>query len=399
MGSRFTALPVSQGDAFLLERSDGTSILVDGGISQVGLPAQIANCPGLTKLDVVVCTHADADHANGLIGLLEAVPIPVHEVWLPGRWTERLGDLCERPLDFAAEVADEVYETGEPNLETFADSIDGDTPPNPPDTQRGALDPHEHDGDAPNDDVDLALATTLDRAANVAPARDAFAFVPDGILVPSRKFGGLVPLGQPNANLWLEAMEVAARIRSIAIAAFHHGAKLRWFDFQEASARGAASGGNQHLVPLNSVELTRVPRRRLSALRYLALSVANRESLVFEARDDEHDSSVIFTADSDLATCTTPAAPARRRIVTAPHHGAEANAKAYTRVASSDKQNLIWVRSDCNSRSRPGKTYRQQLVRACTLCQRATWPKQTLRLFDTGAGWEFVEEVKPCQCP
>src|SRR4051812_38034551 len=94
------ALPV-KGEAFLLQR-DRYHILVDGGggSNRNSRPsgkalsnALLAVRPNLRKLDVVVCTHADGDHAAGLASFLDywwtdraAGPgrdIRVKEFWLP----------------------------------------------------------------------------------------------------------------------------------------------------------------------------------------------------------------------------------------------------------------------------------------------------------------------------
>ncbi len=82
------------GDAFVHRRKNGT-ILVDGGGSSATLAAQlVAQKPPISRLDVVVCTHADLDHANGLKSVLKdwrtaaTTPVAVGEFWLPGRWLE-----------------------------------------------------------------------------------------------------------------------------------------------------------------------------------------------------------------------------------------------------------------------------------------------------------------------
>lgn len=82
------------GDAFVHRRKNGT-ILIDGGGSSATLAAQlVAQKPPISRLDVVVCTHADLDHANGLKSVLKdwrtaaATPVAVGEFWLPGRWLE-----------------------------------------------------------------------------------------------------------------------------------------------------------------------------------------------------------------------------------------------------------------------------------------------------------------------
>src|SRR4051812_10695809 len=58
------ALPVRQGDAFFYRR--GTfSALIDGGRSRASLPILFRELLKRTDVDVLVCTHNDADHANG----------------------------------------------------------------------------------------------------------------------------------------------------------------------------------------------------------------------------------------------------------------------------------------------------------------------------------------------
>lgn len=96
---KLTALAV-HGDAFVHQRGDGT-ILVDGGGSSHNLAvALVRDLPATSHLDVVVCTHADLDHANGLKTLLtdwrkrKKGAASVGEFWLPGRWL----DIAEQGL-------------------------------------------------------------------------------------------------------------------------------------------------------------------------------------------------------------------------------------------------------------------------------------------------------------
>jgi beta-lactamase superfamily II metal-dependent hydrolase len=81
--ARFLALPVGQGDAFFLKSPDG-SVLVDGGRSVEGFRELFERVTGQREVDVVLCTHNDADHANGVLGFLRS-GLGCREVWLPGR--------------------------------------------------------------------------------------------------------------------------------------------------------------------------------------------------------------------------------------------------------------------------------------------------------------------------
>lgn len=77
---RVTFLDVGQGDATLIEMPAGPTVVVDGGRRtpvdhglRVIEPALRAR--GIDALDLVVATHADADHIGGLIHLLRRFPV------------------------------------------------------------------------------------------------------------------------------------------------------------------------------------------------------------------------------------------------------------------------------------------------------------------------------------
>lgn len=66
-------LDVGQGDAILIQTPDGQQILVDGGPSPGALLDELGEVLPFwdRSLDLVVLTHADADHVSGLLPLLE----------------------------------------------------------------------------------------------------------------------------------------------------------------------------------------------------------------------------------------------------------------------------------------------------------------------------------------
>ena len=75
-----TFLSVGHGCATVVELPDGRTILYDAGqFSSPGACAQtIAGClwsRGITHLDAVVISHADADHYNGLPQLMKMISI------------------------------------------------------------------------------------------------------------------------------------------------------------------------------------------------------------------------------------------------------------------------------------------------------------------------------------
>ena len=82
-------IPVGQGDSTLVRLPDGTSILIDGGgvvtgTRSVGLTRVLPYLRGLGigRVSILVATHGDYDHAEGVSALL--VPLGAQEVWLPG---------------------------------------------------------------------------------------------------------------------------------------------------------------------------------------------------------------------------------------------------------------------------------------------------------------------------
>lgn len=383
----FQALPVGQGDAFLLQRSDDVTVLVDGGGSRETFASLLGRFGRPTSLDVVVCTHADADHTKGVLGLLESNHFRVKEVWLPGRWTDRLIELCTHPYDFVQELYEDVRKSDAGHLEQVVQlsEEERDVPP-----QR----------DTEPEGISHVAPASLTEAFESAGTNTEALAGPLGIWPhPWALFG---PPDRHRAALWIEAITTAARIRDIALAAHHHGSVLRWFDFVSESQKVTPSGGEPFLRPVNSVELLTTWRtRKPRALPYLALSLANKQSLVFVSPETESDSAVLFSADSDLGFSLDPLKASRRRriIATAPHHGSEANAQAYDCVSSAIKEvPVLWIRSDGRFASRPGARFLKENFRACTLCRGANTSKSLVSMIDTANGWSFARGQLRCHC-
>jgi competence protein ComEC len=101
--SRVAFINVGQGDSALLTDGAGFDVLIDGGLRAAG-PTVVAYLrqQGVTDVDVMVASHADADHVGGLIDVLALNDIPVKAVVYNGyagstiTWS-----------DFAAAVANE----------------------------------------------------------------------------------------------------------------------------------------------------------------------------------------------------------------------------------------------------------------------------------------------------
>ena len=226
---------------------------------------------------------------------------------------------------------------------------------------------------------------------------------------PGRLFH-LFEASRPNKNsqlafkrarlLW-SALSAAKRIREIAIEAFRQGLLVRWFEYRPQKP----GGGYDQLKPLNAHEIAPVRRIKDRKLLWaLALSVSNKESLVFWSPGSQVQPGVLFTADSDLARIRMPfPCELKGAIVTAPHHGSEANRNAYRvaqKAAVENASSLFWVRSDGRYGKRPGQPFK--IVsgrRVCTICNLGGHfvSNQTVELVAGSGSWAPVN-TRLCSC-
>ena len=401
---RFVAIPVGQGDAFLLDHGS-RSVLVDGGRSRTAFAGMFQAVTQRSNVNVAVCTHNDADHSNGILGFLEA-GLRCEELWLPGRWLGTLPNLLKPFVEVFVTLADEVAhaeipqtvpefaQTGEPlpALEQYAlhlpDRADDDG------SLQDAVFVGE-DGWPPEYLESLEDAEPWDERQGPWPPWPLDEW-PDRFFHPR-----FWELGRRRVQLLWSAIDAAHRIRAIAIEAFHRGIPVRWFEFDTMNP----GGGISSLYPLNARLLARV-RPMVEPLLYrLALTAANRESLVFWSPGTSACPGVLFTADSDLRDINLPGSGLAGAIVTAPHHGSEANADAYAAVHAALPQqgrSPTWVRSDGRYRARPGRTYRQIVARRfCTLCRHSPatpTSKQAVILYSRNGAWTRHQSTALCTC-
>lgn len=385
--STFIAIGVRQGDAFFLQRQ-GTTALIDGGRSRVGFAGRFRGATGLHAVDILVCTHNDADHALGVLGFLDA--LTCKEVWLPGSWTDRLEDLLVNQSEFFRELANNVgsadlsAEMRPPLLEALGEQYS-----NPESRQDGKVG-LESLLDALGESFEKAEATPeLFWPYSLPwPVIDLW-FAPylwESAQGDQRRF-----------QLLLEVVSAASRIKEISLAAYHLGARIRWFEHHRSANNGGMEG---FLLPVNAREIVSFPQRRWSALQYLALTVANRESLVFQSPLNAYEAPVLLTADSDLSF-PQPIDWKDGMIITAPHHGSEANSGAYKRFDRDTRGGVraTWVRSDGRFKTRPGNSYlRVKGDRFCTLCRGSSSPRQDVRLSAASVQWQPVSTTIRCSC-
>lgn len=376
---KFISIGVRQGDAFYLERG-GKKLLVDGGRSRRGFAEQFERTVGATSVDVLVCTHADADHVNGLIGFFDS-GFTAREVWLPGSWTSRLKDLLTVPEEFFEEILKQIEALEEfdaSNLEELADYY---------------YQSEEIWSTQDNEQRCINVEEIYDAIEQTSPNHYLF-----GRLHPLYWFEyWLFAKNRSRFKLFIDAIDTAEKIRKLAILSYHSGAKIRWFEFDGSQA---PSGGEAYLRPVNSREIIQTSKYR-DALMYLSLSKANRESLVFYSPTPDSSCDVLFSADSDFSFQQKLPNIGRGSIVTAPHHGSENNRNAYITLQNQSliTRKSIFVRSDGRFKSRPGATYKSSVAkRACTLCRHPDTERQDIVFNSSQSGWRRKKGGVWCHC-
>jgi competence protein ComEC len=97
-------LDVGQGDAILLQDPTGATALIDSGRDPAVLAAGLRR-HGVTRLDLAVATHGDADHVGGFA----ALTVDVDRLWVPANQPRSdLLDLVVAEMTDAGAVVDEV---------------------------------------------------------------------------------------------------------------------------------------------------------------------------------------------------------------------------------------------------------------------------------------------------
>jgi competence protein ComEC len=110
---------VGQGDSILIKDQQGFNALIDGGRSSAG-PTVVAYLKqqGVSSLDVMVATHADADHIGGLIDVLRDANIQVQAVYYSGyegdtaTWADFATAVAEKGSTFQAAQFPQTYTWG-----------------------------------------------------------------------------------------------------------------------------------------------------------------------------------------------------------------------------------------------------------------------------------------------
>ena len=77
---------VGQGDCIVIQLPDGKNVLIDGGDTSSAVKNKVTGyiaALGITRFDVVLLTHGDADHAGGLRAVLAMPNLRAETIYMP----------------------------------------------------------------------------------------------------------------------------------------------------------------------------------------------------------------------------------------------------------------------------------------------------------------------------
>lgn len=365
----FTALAVNKGDSFLLKDGDNL-ILVDGGANQQHI-VRLLNKENLNNhINLIVCTHYDLDHVNGILGILKSKKYGFDEMWLP----EILGSLAYTISEKHEEILDDLRR--QPDLlEKALDEIEGQ-----PELLEEEISSSPESFEHNISDKYQFNTRNITELNNLLNKERLFQYMR---LITFYRHNELVNMFYNICKLVSSSIPSAKK-------------KVRWLEYQGREVNNRY-GFNMIAVNSRETNVTLYPTTSvfLKALIRVSLTPINQQSLVFKYNDDSVPN-VLFTADSDLSFTKIPIILKPKSIVTAPHHGSKHNTYAYTMISGEE---LFFVRSDhYNPSDRPCKDYINLENKYCTLCNRSPKDnKKPVRLKYKHRDMDVVA-AKDCHC-
>ena len=356
---KFTALPVKCGDSFLLE-CDGKRILVDGGKDSVHIIQLLDNeqIPH-NHIDLLICTHYDSDHINGIVGVLKSNKYSFKEVWLP----EILGSIANtyskkhRDIFKYLEGLNDLKEIKD--FKNITDNL------------------NEEIKDNTDDSYELIDNQFLSSFLESYHHRYNF----NNILYHHRHLDDNELFYKMSTNLF--------QIMKLINSSLNSGSYIRWLKF-ENNVTNKTYGYDMYAQNSIQTKITEFkPIEFFKALYYV--TKINKESLVFKF-DNNECPNVLFTADSDFNFCNNSISLSDNSVVTAPHHGSVSNDNVYSKIIGN---NLTFVRSDNSQVKRPGIGFLNQTKRYCTICRNLNQKQKVELNLSNG---QFTTNANICIC-
>lgn len=450
MSSTLIALPLSNGESFLLRTTDDDgrewTILVDSGKKYGKNTRELAQklsevSPSIKHLDIAVCTHSDADHSQGFWYFADdwfGMGRTIGEYWLPGRWANAFPNILMDPVGFAAKLMDGALAASEKirdqrksmefnSREAMYDiaskmlledkagvavvAIDEQSSANGEASAFGLNTEEAYAirlGLEETDDTVDPLEAAISQIATISPWSSDLIY----LFGHSKNTDSFLE----GKAAFLEVAETAKAIDKIARSAIAHNIRVRWFDFGEYMKTDTPRGGILGLLePWCAVEVL-PDRNKAMALSNVALfhslrlTRQNVESLVFYRPETDSDPGVLFLGDSRLAHGIKKPEkdfplplqkPTRKLLVTAPHHGSRNNDHAFNVLddwlGSADQ---FFVRNGGQSGQKLDRflEYDQRRCAQCFQCHGTGW-SQWVAIMTDGNNWKWPPNSEPCGIP
>jgi len=358
---KFTALPVNVGDSFLLQ-TENKVILVDGGKNKSHILKLLANEKIKNNhIDLLVCTHYDADHINGIIGIIKSKKFTFTEIWLP----EILGSI-------GYTISKKLY----PLLKTLRDT--------------------NFNEEINNEKIESFYSEyEINEISSEARENNSFEKIDNDMLnefiEEYQYFHHRGWYYHIRNNIEHKMIRNMYNISSLIHNSLNTGAYIKWFRYQNKRTH-LTYGFDMFCENSIQTDITLYDEQLFSKMLYLTtLTEINKKSLVFMYENDKCPN-ILFTADSNLDFYSTPIILKDSSIATAPHHGSQANNNAYSKINGKD---LIFVRSDQGQIKRPGSGYLSQKNRYCTICRNKT---NKLKVEIVQVKSKFQTSSRTCVC-
>lgn len=349
MSLSFSALEIGHGDAFLLEKDDWRC-LFDSGASKSSIVSLLKK-KKINNLNLVICSHNDFDHANGFLGILDQKNnITVDEIWLPSLFANIIQYVVDNGIPREIFESEEYY-IDTVNIESLYDR---------------EFEP-------------ISCEEFEDNMSMYIKYMDMYRY----------RLYEFLPYCRFNFKK-LSLLIKLNNIAEIANKAYEAGCIIRWFEPIDGCTNNVISYG---FTALNSIETNKIKKLKgvQEFIYALILTAENKYSLVFEYIKNNIPI-VRFSADSD-STCQSVTPYKNNIIITAPHHGSEANQKVYKTIQGDD---IIWVRSDYKSKTRPCSDFKNQQNRYCLACRNKNF-KSELCFEYYGNTW-LCRKGNKCNC-
>jgi len=368
---KFTVLKVGIGDSFLLE-ANSKKILVDTGNEQYECEKLISK-KGIKELDLIIITHYDSDHVNGLVEIIKS-DISIKEIWLPetfGRINETLKEekdnLLKQIINSDFEQANTVvrllvYDFFLQNHKHIFIKILSDKS-----TESGKIIAETH---YLNEVYEKIIENSKDQTIGIIQQ------------IPSVL---ITYINKSHVN----------KIKDIVEECKKKGIKIKWLKYTD-ELENEEINKKINIIGVNCKEKENIKAYYDDLETIFYLTRINRESLVFKYQEKDSLPNILFSADSGFEFLgeNEKINLTNNSIVTASHHGSKErlNVGTYNLVSGKD---LIYVRSDNKNNKRPCCEYIKLEKKYCTICNTMN-EKEEIILEYLNNEWKANKEK--CKC-